>query len=1210
MFSSNPSTPVALSTPVDSEKFLAPTLTEHKDGDDEMMKNQNPDRERTTCALALEVHYELNVLSDETGAAEPRMKPFNPAKHSPACTYNWTGKFIKEKDHILHQRDPVALGRLIEKEDPYDPALYAKKDPRLLSQTVVVRDYGCKIPIDIADTQKIAQAVLNDYPDKYVSYLGNFVSALFGNSMRAFLDKQIAGYKAMLANTDELNRVAWGSYISIQGGIDPSQANVAKKTSNYDCTLPYNQDIANSLNQLTREGVAMTGKVSSKDVYDLEPCIQQHIQTLTMMKDEWCHGFGSKEAHVLAMLWYANDQGRNLQADLRLMAESDSPQYDKVGLVVPVNFYEQGELNTGSAKQTQPITEPDENSSVRAGLVENARGVYQTTSTRIPVGNWSGNSDTANVFLGVNAKAPIMWGWGHPSNLAIRQTGTRVMMPYIFHDEAGRVQVGKFGKTYVQPTKWFANKSDVKDEYDKVIEGAAPMRRVSLRESLDDQPQPPHIFRGSHALEKNTYRAAALPTQSAGPARVAAGAAIVPETKIFAERQGTRHGLDVCSGGECISVLDPALFQKCEYLDPFVRHGGECFKMTEGGLKFSPKFVSPYKFSNYKDSALLNKIFPSTSTTRDLRTFLQIVPTASTRVDDLYEDSKATYTSGHWPLLTLTTVADAERDSAILAGQPFPTTRDEYKQWRDSVTSGIPGPGGRGVVVDAPIFELDMTGQVIPDTDLSLDMHEVPVAPQIKRGLQILLLRKTVQYAFGMDVALAICAEPFDTRVAIGAARSAPARALHNRRWKQVGMPGKWEGIDKTINGVVRRVLELQSEDGTPFGPEKTQALVFDYSYKVMLKRLKAFRDKNVSEIRKAVNTGAHFASRTQGDHQIPPLYHELPTELIFQKSQDAYDKTGNTGQDPRLLFAGTVTSYIEQLKKTSNVDFTEIAPTMTRTDALPIFDEFGYTVKMSSNASKELDKYMDVCTTAFDEAMKKRCGLSTVIDNFLSHLPEDGFRGAKTFRAAQTSADEDRNYTTDISYPAFPGAAPGVPAAQRLTVSNGNPLCDLPGTLKNGGNYQFRWLPVSMNPDSVFQSLQEKSDKDELTKYNRCGTRPQLFAMLDASALLWNAREFFNPADTNRPNKDDVDGGVDDMHYWSRTYVETFLHARELYKFAHKDRNEDFWEWDVKHKPMDALPPSLIGSMSEESWRRYFLSSLRIMKASVIRSVASVLSM
>ena len=30
------------------------------------------------------------------------------------------------------------------------------------------------------------------------------------------------------------------------------------------------------------------------------------------MRNEWCRGFGATEEHVLAMLCYANEQGRNL----------------------------------------------------------------------------------------------------------------------------------------------------------------------------------------------------------------------------------------------------------------------------------------------------------------------------------------------------------------------------------------------------------------------------------------------------------------------------------------------------------------------------------------------------------------------------------------------------------------------------------------------------------------------------------------------------------------------------------------------------------------------------------------------------------------------------------------------------------------------------------------------------------------------------------
>ena len=273
-----------------------------------------------------------------------------------------------------------------------------------MSTTVVVRDYGCKIPINLAETDKIARAVLNQYPDQYISYLSDFVSNLFGQSMRAFLDKQIAGYRQMLANTDELNRVAWGAYIAVQGASESDHAR--------DVTLPYNAKMGDALNQLTREGIAMTGKVSPKDVYDIEPCIRQHIETLTKMKDEWCRGFGSREADVLAMLWYANDQGRNLQADLRLMQASDTPDYDRVSLVVPINLHHMDSGNDLSA-----IDQPDLIPSIRRDLLEHTRKVHSTASHRVAVGNWSGNSATANIFLGVNASAKYQWGWGHPANL-------------------------------------------------------------------------------------------------------------------------------------------------------------------------------------------------------------------------------------------------------------------------------------------------------------------------------------------------------------------------------------------------------------------------------------------------------------------------------------------------------------------------------------------------------------------------------------------------------------------------------------------------------------------------------------------------------------------------------------------------------------------------------------------------------------------------
>ena len=206
-------------------------------------------------------------------------------------------------------------------------------------------------------------------------------------------------------------------------------------------------------------------------------------------------------------------------------------------------------------------------------------------------------------------------------------------------DPRGTVVKTKFAKTYVKEEKRFQNKINNADFAD-VIDEARPVRRTGLGNRLMTLRRR-HHFRGTETQRhtEGTYRAAQLPFSTAGIAPAGPGIGkMVPKTRKYSERQG----LDGCFGDDKISVLDPSLFQKCEYLDPFVRNSGECFKMSESGtLKFSPKFVTPYKFADYKDSTLLKTMFPSSSPPRVVpTTFLQIVPTADTRVDDLYEASK------------------------------------------------------------------------------------------------------------------------------------------------------------------------------------------------------------------------------------------------------------------------------------------------------------------------------------------------------------------------------------------------------------------------------------------------------------------------------------------------------------------------------------------------------------------------------------------
>jgi hypothetical protein len=396
--------------PVNSETFLSPALCTYKKGDPEFVSAQNAKRERITCALGIDVHYELNVPSNEGGLEEERLQPFNPRISSPACPYNYTGKFIDEETFRNLYDDPVLLGEAIERTDPYDPPLYAKKDPRLVTKTQVIRDFGCKVPIDLANTQSLAEAVLNYYPDKYVTFLNMFVSNLFGDGMKHFLSLQIDGYRKMLDNPAELNRISWGSFTSVRGKDDapglPGQ-------NQHDCTLRMDSAIKDELNKLALNGTGMTSNVNARDIYDLKPCIEQHIETLRTMHDEWCLGYASKETYTLVMMYYANEQGRRLCWDRRLMSKQDTPDYDMIRLHVPASLYEYGPPDLTAPGEMNP----DRLSAIHKNLSIGDGQCEQIETFAYSVGRWSGSEEMANVFLNSATQAPFMWGWGHPFNL-------------------------------------------------------------------------------------------------------------------------------------------------------------------------------------------------------------------------------------------------------------------------------------------------------------------------------------------------------------------------------------------------------------------------------------------------------------------------------------------------------------------------------------------------------------------------------------------------------------------------------------------------------------------------------------------------------------------------------------------------------------------------------------------------------------------------
>lgn len=415
----------SITNPVNSEEFLPPAACRHKRGDMDFVKSQQADRERMVCAVGLDVHYELNVLSGETGSYQPRLRPFNPRMSGPACPYNYTGKFLGEINVADVCDDPIELGRKIHAEQPYDTALYRKHDPRKVSKTVIIRDYGCKVPITLTDTEHIARAVLNNYPDRYVDFLKEFVSNIMGEAMKKYLITYRDALNRIVENPTELNRVSWGAYKNVQGGQSPYLAaddfkSTAEQVYSTDCTLPWDSAINTMLNQVVlSKGDTTTGSLVASDVFDMRPCLQQHIATLDDMSSLWCQGFATKERYALAMIWWCNEQGRHLSQDLALLKDSDHPNYNLIELHVPVNpFHMRNPV--GATKDPSP----DQNCAVRAKLMDEPRGVpntykmQETVSFRVPVGQWTGNNETPNVILN-SSKSQFSWGWGHPANLTV-----------------------------------------------------------------------------------------------------------------------------------------------------------------------------------------------------------------------------------------------------------------------------------------------------------------------------------------------------------------------------------------------------------------------------------------------------------------------------------------------------------------------------------------------------------------------------------------------------------------------------------------------------------------------------------------------------------------------------------------------------------------------------------------------------------------------
>jgi hypothetical protein len=1066
--------------PRNSEDFLPPAHTKHKDGDEAFAQGQNADRERQVCAIGLDVHYELNVVAEEAGSFQPRLKPFNPRMSGPACPYNYTGKFVDPQQLDGLRDDPIAAGRAIEKARPYDEPLYRKYDPRLVSKTVVVRDYGCKMPIDPAggDAERIAKAVLNHYPDQYVAFLGTFVSALFGAEMRGYLEVQRAGLRRLVEEQTEINKISWGAYRSVQGGVD-LQDGGAVGLNDADWTLPWTKGMNETLNKLASDGRAMTGQCSSQDVYDLRPCLEQHIGTLTEMIDVWCRGFGSKERHVLAMLWWCNEQGRNLCADLQLLDDAAQPDYDRVRLHVPFNFYQ---LHKSATDNVKGVDNPDRDAFVRTTLVASARTVPSTSSKVYSVGAWSGNQDVINTFLGIGARAPYHYGWGHVANLAVmhgidgnKQLLTAPYLKYTVESSGGKDTISidkKFEEAYVDEARWgmpYLNNAEIFPEKLSVP------TRVSVRDTLEiPHDDAPASFRGA-----TTYRSVAVTGWQFNPdATGTANLNTAEPTEGVSQAVEPRkpYAPSPCPDADLSILLEPAPGCGAPQYDPMHVHRGTCLKIdARGRVAVSTRAIGPYMIADLASTPHFMKVLQGKMATGYAKA-------TAGRLLAFYEGTPV------WPL-------------RFIAGATIGPFATETTRTAASMNVGY---------VDYSAIGYDWTKDGYTDLHFSAMTFE---RPEDRIALQMYALYQFVEATFGFLVAAWVFSQDTDP-ISIDQTKLKAALDQLEKLYKYCMLSeANRKATSLSIPGITLRdrVLKDVTDDVVLTFPREFTTSALDGTFRNNL---------NSTTYVFAGEKIAHFAS-TIGAMK-------------------------------------TVVARMNKLEYRATVDPTDI------------------------------DK--DVANV-FDRDPKSKIGLALLMGAFLALTKPDYDDVEPKYGSVGTGTSSAAN---DAALGATVITGPGGSDPKTATFPAMKDAQDAPsGSIIAGGRTRTSTVTINATPVNRFTLLAIKNSDGGFTGaanpgndsvYNVNPARPQLFAMLDACGLLWNAREYKNPADGPRPQY--AEQTIDGMHYWCRNLAESFVAARQLYVAKGSSTG---WENDVKMKPHTAFPATLIGAMSDDSFKRYF---------------------
>ena len=376
---------------------------------------QKEDEERNKQVAGtgiIDVHLAVQQLNG-TSVVETKI---NPAKNSPAVEANWCGKILEDVEWRTKSRHEQRT--LLFEKEPYDTALYKKFDPRLKSSTCILRDVTCKLRLAPDDTAAVAKAVLSHFPDQYVLFLDAFVSNICGEAMRKFLTAQITGLQRLLDAPDDLNKTCWHTIATINGNV-PHEKNplwtdtdTNRHLQHIDVTVAYPESVKNNITKVNDSGRLNSAHLSPGNLLNPRPCIEQHIQTMRTMIDTYCHGFATKEEHMVLMLHYAEEMGRKLCHDRMLLRDDPNQMnFSALTLRVPQNFHAQ------MSEERVPHLNASANPCINADDSTEPNNCVATPTISYSIGNWSNIADVGSM-MGIETKScNFMWGWGHCANI-------------------------------------------------------------------------------------------------------------------------------------------------------------------------------------------------------------------------------------------------------------------------------------------------------------------------------------------------------------------------------------------------------------------------------------------------------------------------------------------------------------------------------------------------------------------------------------------------------------------------------------------------------------------------------------------------------------------------------------------------------------------------------------------------------------------------